>query len=74
MTAFSLRKRLSLMVLLSLVLVWSVTALVSYRESREEMNELFDSQLEQCARIVLLLDLKRLQRLVESENNGQPND
>ncbi|MDO8177038.1 MAG: ATP-binding protein [Undibacterium sp.] len=71
MKNFSLRKRISLMVMLSLLVVWSITAVVSYRESREEINELFDTQLEQCARIILLLDLKRMQRLVDGENNGE---
>ena len=71
MNTFSLRQRLSLLVLLSLVLVWSITAIASYRESREEINELFDAQLEQGARIILLLDMKRLQSLADADGDSQ---
>jgi two-component system sensor histidine kinase QseC len=69
MKPFSLRQRVSVLVMLSLLLVWSITAVLSYRESSEEINELFDVQLEQGARIILLLDLKRLQRLADGESS-----
>lgn len=68
MKRLSLRQRLTLMIMASLLAVWSAMALFSYRESREEINELLDARLEQGANIILLLDLKRLQRLVDNES------
>lgn len=65
----SLRQRLTLLIMTSLLAVWGAMAVFSYRESREEINELFDARLEQGAHIILLLDLKRLQRLAETETN-----
>ena len=74
MTRFSLRQRLTLLIMTSVLVVWSAVAVVSYRESREEISELFDARLEQGARSILLLDLKRLQRLVESEKSGNASE
>ncbi|WP_025918119.1 ATP-binding protein [Herminiimonas sp. CN] len=71
MKQLSLRQRLTLMIMASLVVVWSAMAVFSYRESREEISELFDARLEQGARIILLLDLKRLQRLVSNEGASE---
>lgn len=71
MKQLSLRQRLTLMIMASLLAVWSTMAVFSYRESREEINELFDARLEQGARIILLLDLKRLQRLVNNESESE---
>jgi two-component system sensor histidine kinase QseC len=68
MKRLSLRQRLTLMIMASLLAVWSAMALFSYRESREEISELFDARLEQGARSILLLDLKRLQHLVNNES------
>ncbi|MEO6352244.1 MAG: ATP-binding protein [Burkholderiaceae bacterium] len=68
MKRLSLRQRLTLMIMASLLAVWSAMAVFSYLESREEINELFDTRLEQGARIILLLDLKRLQRLANNES------
>ena len=68
MKRLSLRQRLTLMIMASLLAVWSAMAVFSYRESREEINELLDTRLEQGANIILLLDLKRLQHLVDNES------
>lgn len=68
MKRLSLRQRLTLMIMASLLAVWSAMAVLSYRESREEINELLDARLEQGANIILLLDLKRLKRLVDNES------
>lgn len=68
MKRLSLRQRLTLMIMASLLAVWSAMAVFSYRESREEINELLDARLEQGANIILLLDLKRLKRLVDNES------
>lgn len=67
MKRLSLRQRLTLMIMISLLAVWSAMALFSYRESHAEISELLDAQLEQGTRIILLLDLKRLKLLVDNE-------
>ncbi|HUY04626.1 MAG TPA: ATP-binding protein [Rhodocyclaceae bacterium] len=74
MKRFSLRRRLTLLLSLSLVLVWAATLLLSYREAREEVNELFDARLEESARTLMLLDLKRLRRLSAAEDLAAPED
>ena len=68
MNQLSLRQRLTLMIMASLLAVWCAMAVFSYREAREEISELFDARLEQGAHIILLLDLKRLRRLVDNES------
>lgn len=48
----SLKKQLLLSLLTSLVLVWGVTAYVNYRQTRDEIAELFNAELAQSARVV----------------------
>jgi two-component system, OmpR family, sensor histidine kinase QseC len=64
---FSLRRRLTLLLLTSLVLVWGGMLVVSYREAQEEVDELFDARLEEGARALMLVDLKRLRELSDVE-------
>jgi len=71
MKRISLRQRLTLMIMASLLLVWSAMAVFSYRESRNEISEMFDTRLEQGARIILLLDMKRLRRLADTESASE---
>ena len=68
MKQLSIRRRLLVLLLGSLVLVWSAMLAVGYAELREEVDELADARMEQSARTLLLLDLKRLQRLAGQEN------
>jgi two-component system sensor histidine kinase QseC len=63
MKGFSLRGRLLLLLLGSLALVWGAMLGVGYDEAREEIHELADARLQQGARTLLVLDLKRLSRL-----------
>lgn len=65
MKRLSLRRRLLLMLIGSLVLVWGAMLLVGYGEAREEIHELADARLEQGAQTLLVLDLKRLARLAQ---------
>lgn len=67
MRRFSIRRRLLLLVLGSLVVVWGAMLVASYGKAREEINELADARLQQGARTLLMLDLKRLTRLVEGD-------
>ena len=67
MKRLSIRQRLLVLIMSSLLAVWCAMAVFSYHESHEEISELFDSRLEQGANIILLLDLKRLQSLANNE-------
>lgn len=67
MKRLSIRQRLLVLIMSSLLAVWCAMAVFSYHESHEEISELFDSRLEQGANIILLLDLKRLQNLANNE-------
>lgn len=66
MSGFSLRGRLLLLLLGSLVLVWGAMLGVGYDKAHEEIHELADARLQQAARTLLVLDLKRLSRLAEA--------
>ncbi len=66
MRRFSIRRRLLLLLLGSLVLVWGTMLGFSYRKAHEEIYELADTRLQQSARTLKLLDLKRLGRLADS--------
>jgi two-component system sensor histidine kinase QseC len=48
----SLKKQLLLSLLSSLLLVWGVTAYISYKQTRDEVTELFNAELAQSARVV----------------------
>ncbi len=49
----SLRARLLLLLLSATLLLWGVTAFLSYREAHHEIEEIFDAQLARSARILL---------------------
>jgi two-component system sensor histidine kinase QseC len=49
----SLRARLLLLLLSATLLLWAVTALLSYREAHHEIDEIFDAQLARSAHILL---------------------
>lgn len=70
MKRFSIRGRLLLLVLGSVVIVWVAMLGASYDKAREEIAELADARLQQGARTLLMLDLKRLTRLVEGAPAG----
>jgi two-component system sensor histidine kinase QseC len=67
MKTFSIRRRLLLTLLAGLALVWVAMLALGYQKAREEIHELSDARLQQAARTLLVLDLKRLGRLVRSE-------
>ncbi|MEO7031269.1 MAG: ATP-binding protein [Herbaspirillum sp.] len=73
MTHFSIRRRLSWLVLGSLVLVWIAMLGISYDKAHEEIHELADAHLQQAARTLLMLDLKRLSRLTKVEEQEMEN-
>jgi two-component system sensor histidine kinase QseC len=63
MRGYSIRFRLLLLLLGSLVLAWVVILGAGYQKAREEIHELADARLQQGAHTLLMLDLKRLARL-----------
>jgi two-component system, OmpR family, sensor histidine kinase QseC len=71
MKPFSIRRRLLLLLLGSMVLVWLTMLGFSYRQAHEEVHELADVRLQQGARTLLLLDLKRLGRLANADSPEQ---
>ncbi len=56
----SIRQRLLLILITSLVVAWTATAIRNYHENRVEINELFDAQLAQAARALLTLSSHEL--------------
>lgn len=74
MKRYSLQRRLLLLLLGSLVLVGGAMLGVGYDEAREEIHELADARMQQGARTLLALDLKRLARLAEAGAPGGSGD
>lgn len=77
MKPFSIRRRLVALLLGSLVAVWAAMMTYGYIELREEVGEQADARMEQSARTLLLLDLKRLHALVgldDGHEDGHEND
>jgi two-component system, OmpR family, sensor histidine kinase QseC len=64
----SIRRRLVLLLLACLALVWSAMLAAGYHDLREEVSELADARMEQSARTLTLLDLKRLHVLAGQDN------
>jgi two-component system sensor histidine kinase QseC len=70
MSRFSIRQRLLALLLGGLLLVWAGMLAFSYAELREEVGELADARMEQSARTLLLLDLKRLRLLARADDGN----
>jgi two-component system sensor histidine kinase QseC len=69
MNAYSVRRRLLGLLLGSLLAVWVGMLAFSFVELREEIGELADARMEQSARTLLLLDLKRLRLLARADDD-----
>ncbi len=68
----SLKKQLLLSLLTSLLLVWGLTVYVSYKQTRDEITQLFNAELAQSARVVHafvenLLQQRRLTKLWDQD-------
>lgn len=74
MRHFSIRRRLLLLLLGSLALVWVVMLGLTYSKAHEEVHEIADARLQQSARTLMLLDLKRLGRLVKGRTQDDDHD
>jgi two-component system sensor histidine kinase QseC len=70
----SLKKQLLLSLLSSLLLVWGLTVYISYKQTRDEIAQLFNAELAQSARVVHafvenLLQQKRLSKLWDQDKS-----
>ena len=75
----SIRRRLSLLVLASIVLIWGIALVSSYRQASREVDEWEEARLAELAQILALLDQPNLITLAnaridvrEEEKGGDP--
>ncbi|WP_269532293.1 ATP-binding protein [Chitinimonas sp. BJYL2] len=74
MKSRSLRYRLIVLQLAVLAPLWLLMALLAYRETLVEVDEMFDSQLEQVAATLFQLDLSQIQAAIDAPAFQQFND
>lgn len=70
----SIRQRLTLLVLLSVALVWAVALISSYRQAIHEAGEWDDARIEQAARTLTLVDVHDLVALVDESSHVSDDD
>ncbi|WP_341315583.1 ATP-binding protein [Paraburkholderia sp. IMGN_8] len=75
----SIRRRLMLLILVSIALIWGVALVSSYRQATREVSEWEDARLAELAQILALLDQRNLITLAnaridvrEEEKSGSP--
>lgn len=69
MKRFSLQGRLLLLLLAGLAVVWAAMLGAGYHEITRQVGQLADLRLQQGARTLLALDLKRLARVADSDED-----
>ena len=79
MMGASIRRRLVLLVLASIVLIWGIALVSSYRQATREVGEWEEARLAELAQILALLDQRNLTTLAnaridvrEEEKGGDP--
>ena len=79
MISASIRRRLVLLVLASIVLIWGIAWISSYRQAEREVGEWEQARLAELAQILALLDQRNLTTLAnaridvrEEEKGGEP--
>ena len=79
MRSASIRRRLVLLVLASIVLIWGIALMSSYRQATHEVGEWEEARLAELAQILALLDQRNLTTLAnaridvrEEEKGGDP--
>ncbi|MDR6207885.1 ATP-binding protein [Paraburkholderia graminis] len=70
----SIRQRLTLLVLVSVALVWAVALISSYRQAIHEAGEWDDARIEQAARTLTLVDVHDLAALVDESSRVSDDD
>ncbi|CAB3723554.1 Sensor protein QseC [Paraburkholderia sediminicola] len=75
----SIRRRLMLLVLASIALIWGIALITSYRQATREVGEWEEARLAELAQILALLDERNLTTLAnaridvrEEEKGGEP--
>ncbi|MFM0320720.1 ATP-binding protein [Paraburkholderia nemoris] len=75
----SIRRRLMMLVLASIVLIWGIALISSYRQATREVGEWEEARLAELAQILALLDERNLTTLAnaridvrEEEKGGEP--
>ena len=75
----SIRRRLMMLVLASIVLIWGIALISSYRQATREVSEWEEARLAELAQILALLDQRNLTTLAnaridvrEEEKGGEP--
>ncbi|MFM0068855.1 ATP-binding protein [Paraburkholderia aspalathi] len=75
----SIRRRLMMLVLTSIVLIWGIALISSYRQATREVGEWEEARLAELAQILALLDERNLTTLAnaridvrEEEKGGEP--
>ena len=71
MKTFSIRRRLMILILGSVLLVWLAMLVSSYAETRHELHELADARLEENARTLALLNLNGVKLLAAAIREKQ---
>ncbi|WP_345810670.1 ATP-binding protein [Paraburkholderia sp. PREW-6R] len=66
MTSASIRQRLVLLVLASIVLIWGIALMSSYRQATREVGEWEEARLAELAQILALLDERNLTTLANA--------
>ncbi|WP_175052908.1 ATP-binding protein [Paraburkholderia sediminicola] len=79
MMSASIRRRLMLLVLASIALIWGIALITSYRQATREVGEWEEARLAELAQILALLDERNLTTLAnaridvrEEEKGGEP--
>lgn len=67
---FSMRARLLLLIIGASVCVWIVAVALSYRDARRELNALFDAQLAESGRVLLLQAEHELDEIRDESPRG----
>ncbi|AXF12634.1 two-component sensor histidine kinase (plasmid) [Paraburkholderia graminis] len=70
----SIRQRLTLLVLVSVALVWALALISSYRQAIHEAGEWDDARIEQAARTLALVDVHDLLALVDESSHVSDDD
>ncbi|CAB3734252.1 Swarming motility regulation sensor protein RssA [Paraburkholderia graminis C4D1M] len=70
----SIRQRLTLLVLVSVALVWALALISSYRQAIHEAGEWDDARIEQAARTLALIDVHDLVALVNESSHVSDDD
>jgi hypothetical protein len=67
----SIRRRLLVALLSATVAAWTLTAVTSYLDIRYQVDQLFDAQLAQSARVLLALNTVTIEQKAQALNKAE---